>query len=358
MDTKYIYTTYKLDFLKKLCYERNLNSNKLNKSQICDLLVENLLIFDGLSKQKFPNITETEIFELNIFNNLTKPKIKHNFKKIELIHTASASIVFKSNNLILKMQKKRELNSELIHEFLISFLYINEITNYIPNFIKSKGIIYGKYPKIDKTKKVYEYKDLFNPKNNNILYLVYENCNDSITLENFVNSCTLSDFMLSFLQVLFSLQIAYELYDFKHNDLHTKNVLIKKNLDIKSIKYLTNFGNYNIKTNGNISVIIDYGRSAVVDNGVKFIRFLQHTNPVYDILKLLIWLFYTFPEKLKTETFELFTYFFNVNIEDLGQNLKKARDFYIPELYNFNLKDYILFCLDFCEKNNIEYIYK
>ena len=118
-----------------------------------------------------------------------------------------------------------------------------------------------------------------------------------------------------------------------------------------NIKYNTELGNFKVKTEGEILVIIDYGRSTIKYGDEEFIRFKKYTNCIYDVINLLINLSYLCNTEIFDYIYELLIFFINVDKSILKErNFKTLR--YLDENNKFknSINNYILYCIDFCKK--------
>ena len=159
---------------------------------------------------------------------------------------------------ILKVSRS-PTDDTLLHELVIGLYGTNELRKYIPNF----AYIYGGFkcspPLIDPdTKKVVTW---CLHQENAVNYVIYENIVPSISLDEYVATCTGAQFVNVYMQLLYSLRIALKMIDFTHYDLHYKNVLVRsvpQYSGIFQIAYETEIGLEYISTNV-IATIIDYG---------------------------------------------------------------------------------------------------
>lgn len=159
---------------------------------------------------------------------------------------------------------KNSSNDFLIHELLVGLYGTNKLRNFVPNFAYVYGGFKCSPPIIDEaTDQVLSFCD---DNTNKINYVIYENIFPSVTLDEYIKTCSGEDFLKVYLQIFYALKKALELIDFTHYDLHTNNVLIRQFSEDFQIPYETVSGsqkiNY-IKTNV-IATIIDYGFSHIL----------------------------------------------------------------------------------------------
>ena len=199
----------------------------------------------------------------------------------------------------------------LIHETYVG-LVMNEMRKYIPSFMYT----YGAYDRSD-----------------NILFL--ENVKDSVDFHDYIKVATMEDILNIYTQVLLSLQMALEMFDFTHYDLHLGNVLVRdppRGKDI--IEYTINEKKIYLKVK-KIAVIIDYGRSHVNINGESYGNWLdpdagvmaRSSFPMHDSYKLLM------------SISERIAYLYggrSVTIDDKNGGYKSSRNVNIPNLKYFD----------------------
>lgn len=368
-----VYNTFTLIDLKKICKEKKIKIfSTFSKNDIIHSILNTLVNFEDLirstiitnEEEYLENIKFEEDFvnKYLIKSNKLKPNI---FLKNPIIiysrlyHYIFKSKFFKNNkfidNCIIKVVQKNDTSNTsntintINHEFIVSKFAINNLSKLSPNF-------------------TYLYEGLFNYNNifelNNNFFLIYKECVGCITFNKYLLSFYddinfFEYFMRIYIQVLFTLQIAYEYCEFTHYDLHNFNILIKENKNIQSVMYSTNFGEFKIKTFGKIPVFIDFENTFCNINGKKYFRKINYSFPMQDALKLIL-----FSSKLmKPQYYEnvifLLSYF--INFKDNNLNIKtffskKFPAIYFPNNYSssFTLKNYILWCKNFCVLNNYD----
>jgi hypothetical protein len=146
---------------------------------------------------------------------------------------------------------------ENIHEAFVGIYAINNLRNYIPNFVY--------------TFEIFRYPCLFQ-KSKDCNYLITELIPGQ-TWGKFVDNCIIDEFLNILLQICLSLKLAIQLYDFTHYDLHSGNVIIRKVEQPISIKY-----NDDIINTQHIATIIDFGSSHIQIDGVNYGRILKNGN--------------------------------------------------------------------------------
>ena len=117
------------------------------------------------------------------------------------------------------------------------------------------------------------------------------------TLYDYIKGFDSNQFYLCFLQVLFSLQTAYEQISFTHYDLHDMNIVIRELDQIYRVRYKLRNMEYLVSTNA-IPTIIDFGiayiklgEKSYSEFNPKLYQLLGTTDkpfPLYDAYKLLL----------------------------------------------------------------------
>ena len=139
---------------------------------------------------------------------------------------------------ILKTSRNEKGNNMLIHEATIATLVINAMRMYIPNF----AIVYGLFecaPPIFEGKTVSTW---CTDKRNQSPYVVYENIPHDDTFEQYCRRCTFKEFICAYLQLIHSLEFAYDYCGFTHYDAHGSNILMRKILAPSSDEKNSNIG--------------------------------------------------------------------------------------------------------------------
>ena len=204
------------------------------------------------------------------FTNWLINKTKIDIKSVEgYIYTYN--ILDTSLQIIIKKPKKNKFITTSIREYYIGYTALNKLRYYIPTFVYTLGGFWKKY------------------KDNNIPYILYEKI-DGISL----TKLTFKEWLIIFLQILLSLELAQKEYRFTHFDLHIGNVLIKT-LD-KPVDYTIYLDDkeYKIQNISLIPVIIDFGLSSIYSNGksigkttMSMYGIVPYIIPRYDMYKFL-----------------------------------------------------------------------
>ena len=175
--------------------------------------------------------------------------------------------------IIIKRPKKRKFITTGIREFYIGYIILNKLRYYIPTFVYTLGGFWKKYH------------------DNTILpHILYEKI-DGLKISEI---SSFKDWLIIFLQLLLSLELAQREFRFTHFDLHTHNVIIK-NSD-KLVNYNIHLDNttYGVQNTSLLPVIIDFGLSSVYSNGrsigkttLTMYGIFPYIIPGYDMYKFL-----------------------------------------------------------------------
>lgn len=98
-------------------------------------------------------------------------------------------------------------------------------------------------------------------------YSLQENITPNISFKDYCKTCSITNYLKIYTQVLFALNIAYRELDFTHYDLHCNNVLVRLLDNDISLSYTINDKNYDITTS-ELAVIIDFDYAHIRGKGV------------------------------------------------------------------------------------------
>jgi hypothetical protein len=201
-----------------------------------------------------------------------------------------------SDMFVLKVAND-PLHDELRHEMIVGLYGTNKLRKYIPNFAYVYGGFKCSPPLIDpETKKVVSW--CLNDRNA-VNYVLYEYIHPAVSFEDYLKTCTGTQFLNIYVQIMYALRLGLKLIDFCHYDLHHKNILLRKLTTIEGpfqIAYETEHGVEYIVTDL-IPTIIDYGYAHIVLEGgqhlgknglVPFSIFSYRSNIMHDLYKLLM----------------------------------------------------------------------
>lgn len=130
---------------------------------------------------------------------------------------------------------------------------------------------------------------------NGVRYVVYENVAPAVPLRDFVKTCTFAQWLSAYMQIMYSIRLAYKELDFTHYDLHDENVLVRTLPSVVGLSYDTPSGLRYIATN-QLAMMIDYGLSHISLNGrgvgefgyEKYGVYHDRSEPLHDAFKLLL----------------------------------------------------------------------
>lgn len=316
--------------------------------------------------------------------------------KLQTIASGTTGVAATSNFFNIKdffiikfQQSDNEDAYDIYNEAFIAFYGLNRLKYVIPNFAYVYNIHFGKKCSICTTTKCVSGWCSVNSKKtkSSTAYLLYENCNPSISFGAACKTITLSDYTSIFLQTVFSIQVAYEAVDYTHYDLHADNVLCMYLYNASNaskyppdftpedylpnnlyIEYPTSKKTYYVKCNI-LSKIIDYGFSHANLNGKDIgnpyiknniynrgfpitdcFRLMYSTlyilynnnNKVFDEVYML--LFYFIKNTTELSDYDFAAHFINYNFDE-----NKANQYFGNLPYNnvtkkLNIPDFIEYC--------------
>ena len=186
----------------------------------------------------------------------------HNLRQIGNESSEGYSLVSDFENtkdlFVIKVARS-PADDTLLHELIVGIYGTNKLRQHIPNFAYVYGGFQCSPPLVDPDTKTVVTWCLHD--SNSVNYVLYENINPSISLENYLKTCSGKDFLIVYMQILYSLRLGLKVIDFTHYDLHFENILIRNPKEFTSnfqIAYETERGVEYLTTNS-IATIIDYG---------------------------------------------------------------------------------------------------
>lgn len=301
--------------------QENFILEQLTQYRLCkinNIIPENIStdIISYIFEEKFANGSDMEVL-LCIFEKIILSTALKQNKDNSVLYTLSSDIndwitdikkisvvsnqgfVYNGNILsqgikvLIKIPQK-EINFDfLIREYFIGLTSINKLRYIIPTFVYTLGAFLCSQPYYEgddiDSGKLYRKSDC-----EKTIYVMYENIPGETLTDILVSgSISFNDWLGVFCQILLSLEISQREIGFTHFDLHTGNVMIRKN----TINYDIALDNicYSISTN-HLPVIIDFGTSCVfVENryvgSYKYMpyRMLNFMVSGYDMYKFLIY---------------------------------------------------------------------
>lgn len=185
---------------------------------------------------------------------------------------------------------------DLTHELFTGFYITNQLRSYNPNFLYIYGGYQASPPIVDQFGEIVSFSDygesgLYHQMLTENIYI-----DQVVTFSVFIETCTAKQFLQIYLQVLYSLRLAYGKYQFNHNNLTGDNILIRR-LKEKDpvIPYETENGVELLQTD-HLAIIVNYEKSSYLINANRYGPFDMYQNfispkrshPLTDLYKLLL----------------------------------------------------------------------
>ena len=256
--------------------QENFIINKIITENFCNVNIEKYIPEQQLDMKTllclFNSLLLSSSHTKNKFG-LRKPskeliKMIHKIKKIS-VESVEASIYIAdifNLQIVIKTPKKADKNSinSALREYLISVNCINALHCKIPTFVYTFCAFSCSYP--NKKGNMLNLKKLCEDKNNDTVYIINEKI-EGETIHKLLkkNKIDFDQWLILFMQLLLSLEVAQQDLEFTHFDLHGDNVMVNN----KNISYEVNLGDYTYIVDKPIvnPVIIDFGLSSVkIDN--------------------------------------------------------------------------------------------
>jgi len=152
----------------------------------------------------------------------------HNLRQIGPESAEGYSLIADFENakdMFLLKTSRSPANDTLLHELVVGLYGTNRLRKYIPNYAYVFGGFKCSPPLVDpETKRVVTWclHD-----SNTVNYVLYENLDDAIPMSKYLQTCTGSDFINVYMQVLYAERLALKVSDYTHYDLHYENVLLR-----------------------------------------------------------------------------------------------------------------------------------
>lgn len=293
---------------------------------------------------------------------------------IAMVSDLSAGEKKSSSLFIIKVSRKVDETEILQHEAVIGMCFLNKLREYIPNFACVYGFFSCGLPALNSKGEV---KKWCGETDNNSTYVVYENITNAQSMGDLIkkdrkkhNQLNPEIYLKYFIQFLFALRTANKFCKFTHYDCHADNTLLKKLDKPAVIKFPLEFDNIDncvyIETD-TILTFIDYGHCYVEDkdganfgtreNFIQYNLFNDRPFLLADVYKYLTHCFIIMRSSLRSELKPLLDYFIFVEDKNLfGFINNQAKNFYNPpytqSTMNFDIDDYISYCINFANKNN------
>lgn len=184
-----------------------------------------------------------------------------------------------------------------IHETFIGLFGTNQLRRDIPNFL----YVYGGFQSFGPLFDSFPNKVLFRnfPEGHPVFYLLLENVSPQETLESYCSSCSATQFLEVYLQVLYALRWAHRTCDFTHYSLTPNNVLLclfssHDKSSRFSLPYETEKGREYLETD-RLAILFDFRKSHITYQGEHYgyslgidqFIFPQRSFPLHDAYQLL-----------------------------------------------------------------------
>ena len=270
-----------------------------------EIFNEKQLLIDLNNNFNNSNILDATTCILNsITSGNTSTNIKNYINNVKKLNVQSSNgFVFTADFgkakdfFIIKVSRDNIDNSASNHEACVGFYGTNLLRKYIPNFAYIYALFNCAEPFITNNTTL-----LCSNKSKNISYIVYENItsisssylgNETIDFNSFLSYCNAQDFLMYYVQIMYALRTAQYYCGFSHNDLHTKNILLRKVFKYNEffIKYeIPNKDTEYVKSNKYVAVLIDFGMSHIQiddDNNIENLGNLPYTYEDEEIVIVL-----------------------------------------------------------------------
>ena len=252
--------------------------------------------------------------------------------------------------VIIKVPQDVKFSGDLIKEYFIGVCALNKLRQIIPTFVYTLGSFICSGP--NNKGKINKLCGNENEKYQRP-FIVYEKINGTSAddlLSN--NDLNFEEWLVIFIQLLLSLEVAQREVQFTHFDLHCGNVMVRKN-DTK-YKYSVPLDDeiYTIENPSAIPSIIDFGLSSAYINenyigyeDMEEYGILKHMVPGYDMYKFLIYsLKYCRDSKLRGNIISMFGFYgkndpYNI-FNDFEDGLDKATDDFCADVTNSPAANY------------------
>ena len=238
----------RLNNLKELEFKNMLKTEFDNRDVMKDIAtIANIAVYLP------PKSHRDRLFTFNIKNqflNLHRTGFESQNSFALISDFGGASEVF-----ILKTPRDSDKKSDAIHEWFLGTHVVNNLRDFVPNFIYTYGIFFCSGTVINENKNVVSWCE---KPDNSSAYIMIEKI-DGISYREFLRKCNNHDDILNiYLQVLYALQTANSEYEFTHYDLHDGNILLRS--EKRNINYLTERGSEILEANY-IATIFDFDTS-------------------------------------------------------------------------------------------------
>jgi len=291
---KYLSREAMLDYLQNTLWDLYTTTGKIEHVSN-NMSVQNLKLYDWIKAQmnismKKGSIVDFEPLMKGNHSNLSKDMRNYLWFVFGSKTSLSKSVYKESKNTTLSVftmggykyaikKTKQTWKQEDKFQLACSYLYINELSKTVPNFIYTFA----------------DFQDL--EKNTNIVTDFVE----GMTLEEYINSnhFNLSILIDIFLSLCLALNKAQQQCGFLHMDLYPWNIIISRKKDPVTFEYSTQLDHVKISTSI-VPIIIDYGKSHFVHKGMHYYNTSPfHLCRIQDIISIVFSSLYMLLEKHK-----------------------------------------------------------
>ena len=226
------------------------------------------------------NFTDTNVMDSIscLLSNIQHQEINDYFKGLKIISDNSRGYILSSNKVehnfsVIKITKGTPYS--IYHEYFIGrgLNKLRRLGNI--NLSYTYALIDCNMPYINKNGVGL---CLCKTDKNQVKHLFTEMINPGISVKNSIQNMSVEDYLMIYLQVLFSINHANREIEFWHGNLTVKNVLIR---ETNENDYYMKYDRY-IKCNGKIATIINYECASFKGNGQYFSRIPENYQPATD----------------------------------------------------------------------------
>jgi hypothetical protein len=173
----------------------------------------------------------------------------------------------KPSAFFLKIPFEKSGGAEAVNELIVGLYALNAIRAVNPNFMFTYGGFYAPAPEVVKKRGKNHLERIFNKNiNQSLMHIMVENLPNNGTLNDWVMNQDLSDplairriYEIIF-QINLALGVAFDMFEFSHNDLHSGNILIHELSEPRMITYRMGGFIFHLTTDV-IATMIDFGHS-------------------------------------------------------------------------------------------------
>jgi len=278
-----------------ICDRNNEDSNEyVDPSIIKDVITKKFMTGDNMKSilcyinSKFENGKNIDIYYIYQFDKEKFKNIFSDIKELSNYERGGYGIIltakmFNTVDVIIKITSpdSRKANGGIefeLREFNIGMNFLNKLRDKIPTFVYTFAGIIGENINKDET---------FIDTDEETILIVYEKIEGKAFIDELSNM-SFERFLLLFLQILISLEVAQREFKFVHYDFHTGNILVKKLESPHEYSVLLDTYEYKFIVD-EIPVIIDFGLAHVEDkNGTTIDPIQQDFEGVYNIYNPII----------------------------------------------------------------------